>query len=172
MKKTMLAVALILVLASATFVMAGPYAKRAGCPLGFGPFPPQVDLNLTSEQAEKILALRQSNFDARQEVRNRLHQKRAEMRLAWMQLEPDVEKVRKIQSEINELRAMEQERSIEHRMALREILTPEQLTGYLAMSGWGGKRHPGMMGRSYHPRAMTRGMSPPAFYGPGAGAWY
>jgi len=171
MKKTMLAAALILVLASATFVMAGPYGKRAGCPLGFGPFP-QADLNLTSEQAEKILALRQSNFSERQEIRNRLHQRRAEMRLAWMQLEPDLEGIKRNQREINDLRALEQDRSIEHRMALRDILTPEQLTGYLAMSGWGGKRHPGMMGRSYHPRAMTRGMSPPAFYGPGARAWY
>ena len=171
MKKTMLIGALILVLASATFATAGRFGMRGGCPLGLGPYAGE-NLNLTTEQAEKVMALRQSHFAETQEIRSRLFQKHAELRLAWMQVEPDKAGIESIQKEINELAAQQQERRINHRMAFREILTPEQLTRHLALSSWGGhgKRGPGMMSRGSSPRGMGRGMGPGSGYGPGAWA--
>lgn len=169
MKKTILIGALILVVASATFAAAGPYGKRGACPLGAGPYAIE-SLNLTDEQAQRMMAARQSNFAEMQEVRNKLFQKRAELRLAWMQVEPDVAKIKGLQNEINELRAQQQDKRIDHRLALREILTPDQLTRHLALSSWGGKgqRGPGMTGRNFNPRGMGRGMGPAGAYGPGA----
>lgn len=171
MKKTLVIGALVLVLASATFAAAGPYGKRLGVQGATGPYACN-NLNLTTEQAEKLMALRQSNFSQMQEIRNKLFQKRAELRLAWMQVEPDVDKIKGLQKEINELMAQKQENMLNHRLAFRNILTPEQLTQHLAQCGWGGRdmRSPGMFKHGHRPRGMNRWNGPGAQFGPGTWA--
>lgn len=168
MKKKLFIGALVLVLASATFAAAGPFGKRPGFQSACGPYA-WNNLDLTTEQAQKLMALRQSNFSQMQEIRNNLFQKRAELRLAWMQMDPDVAKIKNIQKEINALMAQKQEKMVDHRMAVRNILTPEQLTQHLAQCGWGGKgmRYPGMFHRGHRPGAMNRWNGPNAQCGPG-----
>jgi Spy/CpxP family protein refolding chaperone len=168
MKKTLVIGALILVLASATFAVAGPYGKRSGFQGADGPYA-WNNLNLTTEQAEKLIALRQSNFSQMQEIRNKLFQKRAELRLAWMQIEPDVNKIKGLQKEINDLMAQKQENMVNQRLAFRNILTPEQLTQHLARCGWNGKdmRSPGKFQNGHRPRGMNRWNGPGAQFGPG-----
>ena len=168
MKKTLLIGALVLVLASATFAVAGPYGKRSGFQSATGPYA-WNNLDLTTEQAEKLMALRQSNFSEMQEMRNKLFQKRAELRLAWMQLEPDADKIKTIQKEINQLMAQKQENMVDHRLAVRNILTPEQVTRHLAQCGWGGKngRSPGMFRQGHRPRGMSQRGGPGTQFGPG-----
>ena len=171
MKRTMLIGALILVLATATFAAAGPYGGKRGGAFGPGPYG-AVNLELTAEQAEKLAELRRSNFAEMQEIRNQLFQKRAELRLAWMQLEPDPARIRSIQKEINELRAQRQDKMVDHRMAFRNILTPEQLSKHLAAGCWNrpGKGRSGIMNKGFRRGGMARGVGPGACYGPGAWA--
>jgi Spy/CpxP family protein refolding chaperone len=168
MKKTLLIGALILVLASATFAAAGPYGKKGGFQSCTGPYA-WNDLELTTAQAEKLTALRQSNFSEMQEVRNKLFQKSAELRLLWMQVDPDADKIKGIQKEMNALMEQKQEKRIDHRLAVRNILTPEQLTRHLARSGWYGqdRRSPGMFGKGFKSRGMNRYRGPGANSGPG-----
>jgi Spy/CpxP family protein refolding chaperone len=168
MKKTLLIGALVLVLASATFAAAGPYGKRSGFQGACGPYALN-NLDLTTEQAQELLALRQSNFSQMQEIRNKLFQKRAELRLAWMQIEPDADRIKSLQKEVNDLMAQRQENMVDHRLAVRNILTPEQLSQHLAQSGWGGKdiRSRGMFRNSHRPRGMNRWNGPGAQFGPG-----
>ncbi|HDR14358.1 MAG TPA: periplasmic heavy metal sensor [Desulfobacteraceae bacterium] len=168
MKKTLLIGALIMVLASATFAVAGPYGKKPGFQPGTGPYA-WNNLNLTTEQAEKLMALRQSNFAEMQGIRNELFQKRAELRLAWMQVDPDADKIKSIQKEINELTSQKQENMVDHRLAVRNILTSDQLTRYLSQCGWSGKdrRSPGMFKRGFKSKGMNRWSGPGAQYGPG-----
>ena len=100
MKKICVAVAFLFVVASATLVMAGPCGKGAG-PCGKGDWggggwcPAQsapVSLNLTTEQSEKIRALRESCLKEITPIRSQLLSKRAEIRLLWIQTRLDPEK--------------------------------------------------------------------------------
>ncbi len=170
MKKTLLIGALVLILATATFAVAGPYGRKGGPHFGAGTSA-WSNLDLTTDQAEKLTAMRQSNFAEMQEIRNKLFQKRAELRLAWMQVEPDAGRIKGIQKEINSLVAQKQEKMVDHRLAVRNILTAEQLTRHLAQSGWCGqnKRSPGMYGKSgksFRGTNTFRGQH--AQFGPGA----
>jgi Spy/CpxP family protein refolding chaperone len=170
MKRTVLFGALVLILATATFAVAGPYGKKGGTHLG-ARTSVWNNLDLTTDQAEKLTAMRQANFAEKQEIRNKLFQKRAELRLAWMQVEPDADRIKGIQKEINSLVAQKQEKMVDHRLAVRNILTPDQLTRHLAQSGWCGQdtRSPGMYGKSGKSfRGMNKYRGQRAQFGPGA----
>ncbi len=148
MRKISLIGACLLLLASAGLVMAGSGGQGQGkgygsahSPMGKGPGKLMAQahrgshlscLNLSSEQSEKIAALREVHIKEITPLRTQLFNKRAELRLLWVQTEPDAQKIKALQKEIHELRGQIQEKNTDFRLSLLNALTPEQRTQYLA----------------------------------------
>jgi len=133
MKKIIVAIMMVGILATAGLVMAQGHEKVSGmgmghcpyCPYSAGPGPWKA-LNLTPEQAQKVQALRESFFKETLPLRNDLMSKKLEMRSLWLQPNPDEEKILAKQKEISALKDQLGERAIKNRFAMRQILTPEQ----------------------------------------------
>lgn len=102
-------------------------------------------LNLTSEQTAKINALREAHLRDVKPIRDTMFSKRGDLRLLWLQKNPDQEKIRQTQKEIRTLRDQMQDKRDGHRLELLKVLTPEQqekLNAYRPGRGFG----PGMKG--------------------------
>ena len=127
MKKISLIAAFVLMLGSAAIAMAGQHGKggKTGSLCGMNPSALSC-LNLTEEQSEKIRALRQSHEKGILPLRTQLFTNRAEMRLLWMETDPDSEKIKAKQKEIHKLQGQLQEKNMDFRFAVSDILTPEQ----------------------------------------------
>jgi len=89
-------------------------------------------VNLTPEQSEKILTLKKAYFTDVQPLRSDMFNKRAELRLLWLQTTPDAAKIKATQDAIWDLRKKVQDKRTDFRLALRKILTPEQITKILS----------------------------------------
>lgn len=151
MKKISFFAVLAMVLASATFVMAQPGMGKMG--RGWGMNPSVLsDLNLTMEQTESIRSLRESFEKEVAPLRTQVFERKAELKLLWMQTEADSEKIKAKQKEIHDLKWQVQEKTTDFRIAFRGILTPEQLSKVLATGGrWGMKSHRGKGRHGGHP---------------------
>ena len=142
MKKISVIAAFLLVVASATLVMAGPHGKGNRGGGGWCETPSALaSLNLTAEQSEKIRALRESLLKEVTPIRAQLLSKRAELRLLWIQTKLDPDKIRAIQREALDLKGQMQEKRTDFRLAFRNTLTPEQTTKLLAEGIGMGKGH-------------------------------
>ncbi len=142
MKKISVIAAFLLVVASATLVMAGPRGKGNWGGGGWCETPSALaSLNLTAEQSEKIRALRESLLKEVTPIRAQLLAKRAELRLLWIQTKLDPDKIRAIQREVRDLKGQMQEKRTDCRLAFRNILTPEQTSKLLAQGIGRGKGH-------------------------------
>jgi Spy/CpxP family protein refolding chaperone len=134
MKKIIVAVGMVVLLAAAGLVMAQGYEKGPGMGMGYGPHSGGRlgghglwrALNLTPEQTQKIQALQKSFFKETLPLRNDLMSKKLELRSLWLQPNLDEEKILAKQKEISGLRAQLGERVIKNRLEMRQILTPEQ----------------------------------------------
>ncbi|MDM8550624.1 periplasmic heavy metal sensor [Desulfobacterales bacterium HSG2] len=157
MKKISLFAVLAMVLASATFVMAQPGMGRGKMGRGWGMNPSVLSaLNLTTEQTESIRSLRESFEKDVAPLRTQKFERKAELKLLWMQTDADSEKIKAKQREIHDLKWQIQEKTTDFRIAFRGILTPEQLSKVLAIGGgWGMKSHRGK-GRRGHPGKRMR----------------
>ena len=127
MKKLSILFMVIMLVISATIAMAGPWR----CGSGMGPNA-LANLDLSAEQATKIQALREARLKEVSPVRNQLFGKRAELRLLWVQINPDQDKIRAKQKEISNLRDQIQEKTTKYRLELRKALTPEQRAQLMA----------------------------------------
>lgn len=150
MKKCSLLAALVTILASATFVLAGPCGGGEWGNPGWAMDDTILSkLNLTAEQTEKIRTLRESFQKDITPLRTRIFEKKAEMRLLWMQTEPDAARIKAKEKEIHDLKWQALEKATDFRLTFRSVLTPEQLSKFLAMGGdWG--RHHGRDWRGHH----------------------
>jgi len=146
MKKFSVIAACLLLVASATWVVAGP---RGFAGLDGDEWCPRASelstLNLSAEQSEKVRALRESFLKETTPIRNQLFTKKAELRLLWIQTTLDVEKIRSIQKDIHDLIGQMQTKTTDFRLAFRNLLTPEQVSQLLSQGidgrpgrGWGG----------------------------------
>jgi Spy/CpxP family protein refolding chaperone len=135
MKKIMVAVMMVAILATAGLAMAQGCEKGHGMGMGYGPCSGGARsgghalwsaLNLTPEQVQKVRALRESFFKETIPLRNDLMSKKLELRSLWLQTNPDEEKILAKQKEINDLRAQLQEKGTKNRLEMRKVLTPEQ----------------------------------------------
>ena len=133
MKKISVIATFLLVVASATLVMAGPRGKgnRGGEGLREAPAA-LASLNLTAEQSEKIRALRESLLKEVTPIRAQVLSKRTEMRLLWIQTKLDPDKIKATQREARNLMGEMQDKRTDFRLAFRNILTPEQTSKLLA----------------------------------------
>jgi len=140
MKRITLITALIIMFASAPLVMAQPRGMKGGMGPGGGRHASALaNLNLTAEQSEKIRAIRETHQKDIIPIQTKMFTKRAELRLLWMQTNPDAEKIKSTQKEILDLRGQLMDKKTDFRLEFRNILTPEQCTKLLAQGL--GKHH-------------------------------
>jgi len=171
MKKISMVLAVLLVataLASTTFAF-GPgggwgrgHRGEGTCYGQGGGIAVANQLNLTTEQTEKINPLRESHQKDIKPIQDKMFSKRGELRLLWLQTSPDQNKIVAVQKEIRNLRDQLQDKETSHRFAALQVLTPEQQTkiqAYGAGRGMGGGRFAGGPGGP--------GSGPK--FGPGAG---
>ncbi|MFH1078645.1 MAG: Spy/CpxP family protein refolding chaperone [Pseudomonadota bacterium] len=166
-----LAVLIATALASTTFAYGwgngwgrgharGAFAGGTGCDREFQA---SQQLGLTAEQTAKIRDLREAHLKDIQPLLDKMFSKRGELKLLWLQKTPDREKITAVQKEIGSLRDQIQEKKTSHRLAMFDVLTPEQQTKVQALAarkGFG----PGMGGRG------AGGPGGPGF-GPGSGSY-
>ena len=134
MKKISMLAAIMLLMASATWVMAGPGGKARGWDGDrWCPGPSQLStLNLSDEQLEKVRELRESFLKETTPIRNKLVAKNAELRLLWIQANLNADQIRSVQKAIHDLMGQLHEKRTDYRLAFRGLLTPEQTTRLLA----------------------------------------
>jgi Spy/CpxP family protein refolding chaperone len=102
----------------------GPGGRGFGGP-GFGPLMIEV-LDLTEEQQARIDALRESTFGERDAMREQAAQLHQELRALWAADEPDREAILAKMAEMDGQRQQQRVKMVDFRLAVREILTPEQ----------------------------------------------
>jgi len=150
MKKFSLLAALVTILASATFVVAGPCGGgergNHGWAMDHSIF---SKLNMTAEQTEKIRVLRESSQKDITPLRIQIFEKRAELRLLWMQMEPDAARIKAKEKKIHDLKWQVLKKTTDFRLTFRSVLTPEQLSKFLALGG-DRKHHHGRDWRGHH----------------------
>jgi Spy/CpxP family protein refolding chaperone len=116
------------------------------------------NLNLTAEQSAKIQALRETHLKEITPLRNQIFSKQAELKLLWVQSNPDKNKIVSTQKEISDLQYRIKEKSINSRLEISKVLTPEQQA----------KRLFSRSGKRSYPRAGTCGNQ---HYGRGLMGW-
>jgi len=123
MKKILVVLAMVLVLAGATYVYAvrpGP-GPRGGC-LGFG-----KGASLTEEQKTQFQELRQKFHDETATLREQIWAKRQELRTLWSDSKSDADAILKKEKEIRDLKDQVRDKAVQMKLEARNILTPEQL---------------------------------------------
>jgi len=144
MKKiTMTLVTVLIVAALSTYAFA--YGPGWGRGHGGGPYdgydPATLSqLNLTAEQTTKINAFREAFLKDDKPLQDKMFGKRGDLKLLWLQQNPDQEKILAVQKEIRALRDQIQEKRDVYRLNVYNVLTPEQkekLKSYGSGRGFG-----------------------------------
>jgi Spy/CpxP family protein refolding chaperone len=182
MKKMFVAIFVVTLLATSGLALAQGWGRGPGYgpeygsgPCGFGSGGPGsgpeygpkgawgAGLNLTPEQNQKMLAVREAFFKETLPVRNEMQVKQLELRTLWAQTNPEPEKIIAKQKEVNALKTQLQEKGTMFRLEMRKILTPEQ-QAQMGAYGPGFGRGQGMRGGYGPGRGM--GMGQGMGYGP------
>ena len=116
-------------------------------------------LNLTPEQTAKINALREANLNDTKPLKDKLFSKRGDLKLLWLQANPDKDKILAVQKEIRVLRDQMQDRMTTQRLEMLKVLTPEQQEKVKSFR----------MGRGFGPGMRGGAGSPGGGPGPGMG---
>jgi Spy/CpxP family protein refolding chaperone len=118
-------------------------------------------LGLTDEQTAKIRDLREAHLKDIKPLHDKMFSKRGELKLLWLQKTPDREKITAVQKEIGSLRDQMQDKMTGHRLAMFDVLTPEQRTKVQALvagKGFGPGKDGGCAGcPGFGPGAGPRG---------------
>jgi hypothetical protein len=150
-----------------------------------GDWGPGYTGNLSDDEIKTLQKERNAFFEATQDLRQEIYQKRLELRSEFAKKDPDAKKAAKLQKEISRLEADFDQKRLDHRMKMRKI-SPKAGRGFMGgrptgpgMMGYGGHRYPNypysgqFMGprRGYGmgPGMMGRGMGPEGGYGRGPG---
>jgi Spy/CpxP family protein refolding chaperone len=144
-----LAVLIATVLASTTFAYGwgggwGRGHARSACDGGPGcdrDIQAIQTLGLTAEQTATIRDLREAHLKDVKPLRDKMFSKRGELKLIWLQKAPDREKITAAQKEIGSLRDQMQDKMTSHRLAMLDVLTPEQRTKVQALVAGRGFGH-------------------------------
>ena len=143
---TLMAVAAGLLLTSQVLAWGGPgpdrryaYCKGAGW----------ERLNLTNEQQTKIETLQTAAEKELRPIREKMFDKKVELRKLWLQPNPDRDKINAAQKEMRALRDQIEDKNTALKLEIRKQLTAEQQEK-LAAGGWG-------RGSGFGPRGGMRG---------------
>ncbi len=109
------------------------------------------DLNLTADQLTKMEELRIAHFKDVKPLHDKLFSLRGDLKLLWLEKNPDPAKINAVQKEIRALRDQMEDKRTAHFLEALKILTPEQQIKFKAFlahedfgpGGPGGPR-PGM----------------------------
>jgi len=161
MKKIFLLVIVTLLFLSVSMVMAVPPGPRQGDSRGSDTMrykmrgrqiSPISRLNLTTEQNDKVKGLQESRIKESAPIKAELIKKQTELRLLWMEDNPDPEIIKAKQKELLNLQGQIQDKFTDFRLEFRNILTPEQRAQLIA-GGFGlGKK----MKRTNRPGSSRR----------------
>jgi len=156
-KRTLLVITVMtaLVLMGGWALARGPSGKRGDRYAGSGY---GCNLNLSPEQEERLQAEREKFHKDTAELRRELYLKRLELKGLWIDPKTDPEKIKSKQREMFELKRQFQEKRLEHRLAVRELLPQEHFDQLLLGPGLGmgyGPRHG--KGRKWEPGFGARG---------------
>lgn len=108
-------------------------------------------LDLKPEQIKKIKAIRLNVAKETVRLRSELELKQLELRELMSADDPDIRRIEAKIDEIAPLRTELQKKHIEHRLAMRDVLTPEQKTKLELMRGPGKPYHDGHRDRHRGP---------------------
>jgi Spy/CpxP family protein refolding chaperone len=124
----------ILVITSILAVMVMPvnaheYREELGVIHGYGKDITAIpNMNLTEEQEVQIVLLRETFWKDIKPLRDKLFIKRGDLKLLWLDKNPIQEKILATQAQIRMLRGQIQDRATVYHLAIRKVLTPEQIT--------------------------------------------
>jgi Spy/CpxP family protein refolding chaperone len=104
-----------------------PWGARGYGHHGYGSGDPSS--SLSPEQRERLQALEEKCYQDTAELRRELYRKRLELEGLWADPKADPGKIKAKQGEVSELKSRIQEKALEHKLAIRELL-PEEGTGY------------------------------------------
>ena len=76
------------------------------------------------------------------------HQVKAELDIFWLQMTPDTKKIKSAQKKMHDIKFQILEKDTEYKIAMREVLTKDQLSRFLAL---GCERCQGHDGFEHHP---------------------
>lgn len=98
-------------------------------------------LDLTPKQNQRIRQMQIELEQAVNPLQIQMFERRAELRLLWMQLDPDDKAIKAKQREVFDLRWSIQEQNTDFWLRVRQALTPEQRSRFLLQAG-GPERSP------------------------------
>jgi Spy/CpxP family protein refolding chaperone len=143
---TLMAVLVMVAITTTSFAYGWGQGMRGGRGPGYGncqsgDLQGLAALNLTADQEAKIKSLRESQLKETKPLQDKMFSKRGELRLLWLQQNPDKEKITAVQKEIRSLRDQLQDKQTNHRLAVLKVLTPEQQTKVQAFGAGRGFGH-------------------------------
>jgi len=143
---------------------------------GFGHrFQMAHELKPTPEQISQWKELKENFKSEILSVRNQLFSKRVELAALLAQPDADSEAIKSKHGEVIALRGDLQEKAMDHRLAFRKTLTPEQLSLWIAReTAWHGGRSEMGQGREEHSGGWMHhggGMGPCCGMGPDGRSW-
>lgn len=139
-KTITLAAVATLLLASGIALAQGPGAGRFGDGRGRGGGAKLAErLDLNDEQQEAIAKLRETNREQNLELRKQLMRLRNEFEGELLADEPGEKKLLQLVDEIGELKTEMQANRLKTRLAVRELLTPEQRDKMLGLGKRGAR---------------------------------
>jgi Spy/CpxP family protein refolding chaperone len=107
-------------------------------------------LNLTAEQKTRIETLRNAHLRDIKPLQDQMFSKRGDLKLLWLQTNPDKEKILAVQRDIRATRDKIEDKAVAHRVDVFTVLTPEQqekARAFIGSHGPGpGMGERGMMG--------------------------
>lgn len=124
--------------------------------LGYGARAMQA-LSLTADQKAKLESMRTAFWKDTKSIRDQLFIKGGDLKMLWLEAKPDEAKIKALQKEIGALRDQLQDKTTSYRLAVLNVLTPEQqnkLRSFFMRAHWG--KGPGMEGQA----AMCEGSGP------------
>lgn len=110
--------------------MRGQYGAGPGRGFGWGNCPGWVGSELSNEDIQQLEEQRAAFFKETEALRNDIYQKRLELRSELAKDNPDVEKAKKLQSEISEIRSQLDQKRMDHMISLKKI-NPNLGRGYM-----------------------------------------
>ena len=133
MKKTILIILMVLLSVATGIALAGHHKKGFWHEKSWEMDHMMIShLDLTPEQSEEVKTLTETFQKEMAPLRKQKFQFRTELRLLWMQENADPEKIKTKQKEFHDLLLRIMEKITDYRLSFRKILTPEQLSRFLA----------------------------------------
>ncbi len=117
-------------------------------------------LNLTPEQKTKLEELRQARQEEMRGTFEQMRKLRLELRDLMKDPEANEKKIESLIDELSRLRANQMKSGFEHRLAMRKILTPEQLAKWKDVGPRMGRMMPGPLMRRGFRRGLGHSFGP------------